>query len=66
MQRGRARPEPLPSRRAHWRRDGTAKTRFTTSTEAERAAVDARIHHGSHLVSYRCELCGGWHLGSLG
>ena len=48
----------------HFRADGSTKTRFASQDEAERAALQARLDHGTTLGSYRCEMCGGWHLGS--
>ena len=55
---------PRRGRLAHWRADGSPKARFASPADAERAAFDARLHHGTELVSYRCEFCGGWHLGT--
>lgn len=49
--------------RSHWRADGGAKTRFPSETEANRFALQVRLEHGHDLAAYRCELCGGWHLG---
>ncbi len=57
-----ARP-PRRTRLAHFRADGTAKTRFETRDDAERAALQARLDHGSDMASYSCDMCGGWHLG---
>jgi hypothetical protein len=51
-------------RLAHLRADGSAKTRFPSRDDAERAALQARLEHGTELGSYECEMCGGWHLGS--
>ncbi|HMK62227.1 MAG TPA: hypothetical protein VK386_01300 [Acidimicrobiales bacterium] len=55
---------PRRPRLAHFRADGTAKTRFASRDEAERAALQARLQHGSDLGSYQCDMCGGWHLGN--
>jgi len=55
---------PRRPRLAHLRADGTAKTRFANQADAERAALHARLEHGSVLGSYECEMCGGWHLGT--
>ena len=64
--RGPRREErPRRPRLDHFRADGSAKTRFGSQDEAERAALQARLDHGTDLGSYRCEMCGGWHLGSL-
>jgi hypothetical protein len=48
---------------SHWRADGEAKTRFSSEAEANRYALQVRLEHGRDLGVYRCELCGGWHLG---
>ncbi|HMK99008.1 MAG TPA: hypothetical protein VK428_02340 [Acidimicrobiales bacterium] len=55
---------PTRPRLAHFRSDGTAKTRFASRDEADRAAFQARLDHGRELSSYQCQMCGGWHLGS--
>jgi hypothetical protein len=55
------------SRRArvgHFRADGTPKNRFSTQADAERAALQARLEHGTTVGSYACAMCGGWHLGT--
>ena len=66
--RRRGRPRrPAPARpvtRAHWRADGAPKTRFASEDQANRAAFSARLDHGVDLGVYRCEVCGGWHLGT--
>ena len=68
--RGRARararrpPAQHPASRAHWRVDGSPKTRFSSEDDANRAAFGARLDHGVDLSVYRCEVCGGWHLGN--
>lgn len=54
------------NRLSHWRADGTSKTRFRTADEANRAALQARLEHGTDLAVYECEFCGGWHLGNPG
>lgn len=74
--RGRRRRGPLPASgrpedlgrtgRSHWRADGGAKTRFPSEAEANRFALQVRLEHGHDLGAYRCELCGGWHLGGSG
>lgn len=56
--------EPRRPRLAHYRADGAPKTRFARRDDAERAALQARLEHGTNLGSYHCEMCGGWHLGS--
>lgn len=50
-------------RLSHWRHDMSPKTRFASEADANRAALQARLEHGTDLVAYRCEYCGGWHLG---
>jgi hypothetical protein len=40
-------------------------TRYRTADEAERAALQYRLEHGTELNSCACELCGGWHLGTV-
>jgi hypothetical protein len=60
----RRRDGPRRVRLSHWRSDGGQKTRFATEAEAERAAFQYRLEHGTDLVTYNCEFCGGWHLGN--
>jgi hypothetical protein len=48
----------------HWRADGQPKTRFGSEQEANRAAFSSRLDHGVDLAAYRCDMCGGWHLGT--
>ena len=50
--------------REHWRADGQPKTRFISADEANRASLRLRLEEGADLHPYRCDLCGGWHLGS--
>ncbi|MGA2037362.1 MAG: hypothetical protein ABSH04_07255 [Acidimicrobiales bacterium] len=59
----RRREEPRRTRLSHWRADGQAKVRYPSEAEANRAAFGYRLEHGSDLPPYRCEFCGGWHLG---
>jgi len=42
------------------------KERFETRDQAERVRKRmARNHsHGRHVGVYRCDYCGGWHIGS--
>jgi hypothetical protein len=46
------------------------KVRFPKKSEAETVRFQMRLTHGmeatAHLHSYRCEACGGWHLGRNG
>jgi len=51
-------------RLAHWKADGTPKTRYPSADEANRAAFQARLDHGVELNVYLCEFCDGWHLGN--
>jgi hypothetical protein len=60
----RRRAEPRRARVGHFRADGTPKTRFSSQADAERAALQARLDHGTTVGSYACEMCGGWHLGT--
>ncbi len=55
---------PRPVRLPHFRADGEPKTRYRSEADANRAAFTARLDHGVDLVAYRCEFCGGWHLGN--
>ena len=50
--------------REHWRADGTAKTRFASQDEANRAALRLRLEEGADLDPYQCGFCNGWHLGT--
>lgn len=60
----RRRDAPRRLRSAHTRADGTPKTRFGSEADAERAAFQARLDHGTELVAYPCLFCHGWHLGT--
>jgi len=62
--RARRRDEPRRPRLAHWRADGTAKARYPSEDDANRAAFSIRLEHGTDLAAYRCEFCSGWHLGT--
>ena len=53
-----------PVRLPHFRADGQPKTRFGSEQDANRAALSARLDHGVDLAAYRCDSCGGWHLGN--
>ena len=58
-------PRPVrPVRMPHWRADGRPKARFSSEQEAHRAAFGYRLEHGVDLSVYRCDVCGGWHLGN--
>ncbi|HAM01089.1 MAG TPA: hypothetical protein DCQ30_02505 [Acidimicrobiaceae bacterium] len=62
--RQRRQDQPRRPRLAHFRADGAPKTRFARREDAERAALQARLEHGTNLGSYLCDMCDGWHLGS--
>jgi hypothetical protein len=51
-------------RLSHWRADGEPKNRYRTESDANRAALQARLEHQVDLNPYLCEFCGGWHLGN--
>lgn len=61
----RRREAPRRTRLSHWRTDGQAKVRYATESDANRAALGYRLEHGTDLMPYRCEICGGWHLGTV-
>ena len=63
--RVRRRAEPRRHRMSHWRADGEPKVRFRSEADANRAALQYRLEHGADLGAYACEMCGGWHLGSV-
>lgn len=62
--RARRNERPARPRLAHFKADGSPKTRFRDEGEANRAALQARLDHGVDLNAYPCEFCGGWHLGN--
>lgn len=49
--------------REHWREDGTAKSRFASEDDANRASLQLRLEEGADLDPYQCSFCHGWHLG---
>lgn len=57
--------EPRPVRLSHWRYDGQAKVRYRSEEEANKASLGYRLHEGADLLPYKCEFCGGWHLGTI-
>lgn len=61
-----ARRESTPRRvrLSHWRADGEAKVRYGSRDEANRAVLGYLLEHRADLSPYKCEFCGGWHLGS--
>ena len=50
--------------REHWRADGQPKTRYGSSDDANRYALQALLEDGVQLDPYVCGFCGGWHLGN--
>jgi hypothetical protein len=65
--------KPLPRRdtssgggggREHWRADGQPKTRYPSSGDANRYALQALLEDGVQLDPYVCGICGDWHLGN--
>jgi hypothetical protein len=50
----------------HWRADGQPKSAYRSQGEALSVADERRSESGVDLNAYRCEICGGWHLGSYG
>ncbi|MGO8872272.1 MAG: hypothetical protein ACLQPH_12895 [Acidimicrobiales bacterium] len=68
--RGRKRSRPgssgtrAPTAREHWRADGRPKARFDSEDAANRSSLQLRLEAGADLDPYRCEICGGWHLGN--
>jgi hypothetical protein len=54
---------PLSIDGSHWRADGQPKVRFSDRTDALRAADDRCKESGAELGVYRCDFCGGWHMG---
>ena len=63
MARRRPSHRPLTIDGSHWRADGQPKVRFSTRNDALRAAHDRGAESGSELGVYRCDFCGGWHMG---
>ncbi len=59
------RPEyrPVSISASHWRADGQPKTRYATQREAREAAEFRGAEAGVRLGTYRCDFCGGWHMG---
>ncbi len=48
---------------SHWRRDGSAKVRFPSHTDALDAAAERSTEAGTTLAVYECPYCHGWHMG---
>lgn len=63
MARRREPHRPLSIDGSHWRADGQAKARFPTMADARRAASERAEASGTDLGVYRCDFCGGWHMG---
>ncbi len=63
---GRRRREhrPLAIDGSHWRADGRPKVRYASQADALHAADERAREADVQLQVYRCEFCGGWHMGS--
>ncbi len=64
--KARRRPAPKESperRRELEERACKAKKRYRTAREALAAQQYVRLAYGEEKGVYRCEFCGGWHLG---
>jgi hypothetical protein len=48
---------------SHWRADGRPKVRYPSQAAALSAADERRDEAGGELNTYRCDFCGGWHMG---
>ncbi|HEX3946656.1 MAG TPA: hypothetical protein VHW47_03085 [Acidimicrobiales bacterium] len=48
---------------SHWRADGRPKVRYASQGEAVNAAEERGRESEVELGVYRCEFCGGWHMG---
>jgi hypothetical protein len=57
---------PLSISGSHWRADGEAKVRFAAKADAQLAAAERSRVSGADLHVYRCDFCGGWHMGRGG
>ncbi|MGP8059862.1 MAG: hypothetical protein ACLP9C_09515 [Acidimicrobiales bacterium] len=63
MARRRPPHRPVSISASHWREDGLAKVRYVSRTEALSAAEERARASGVELGAYRCDFCGGWHMG---
>jgi hypothetical protein len=57
---------PLSVRSSHWRADGQPKVRYPTQRDALSAADERGRESDVDLGVYRCDFCGGWHMGRSG
>ena len=53
----------MASKRNLKRRSCVGKTRFSSQTEAVKAAITLEKTRGEHVSSYGCRFCNGWHIG---
>jgi hypothetical protein len=63
MARRREPHRPLTIDGSHWRADGQAKRRYPTAADAKWAAAERSEESDTELGVYRCDFCGGWHMG---
>lgn len=40
-----------------------AKRQYATRVEADNAVRDVLVHRGERVETYRCHVCGKWHVG---
>ncbi|HVX22121.1 MAG TPA: hypothetical protein VHB02_12285 [Acidimicrobiales bacterium] len=66
MPRRRQPHRPFALDGSHWRADGRPKVRYGTQGEALSVAEERAREAGTDLTVYRCEFCGGWHMGRRG
>ena len=57
---------PLSMDGSHWRADGRPKVRYPSQADALGAAEERSRQSDVTLEVYRCDFCGGWHMGSRG
>ena len=50
---------------SHFRRDGRAKRRYNTLSQAEKAILTVKRRWGHDMRQYRCDLCQGFHLSRI-
>ena len=53
----------MSSKRRLRNKSCTRKIRYSNIIAAKSAAWRARIATSDHIREYRCEFCGGWHIG---
>ena len=56
-------PRPVGNVAGHFTKQGVAKKRYRTATEARSAAQLAWTLEGIELSAYRCDHCHLWHIG---